>query len=67
MGAMSGHADREELFRWMSGFKNKPKITFCVHGEGDRLMAYAQAIRDRLKWNVSVPEYLESVVLFSGI
>lgn len=67
MGAMSGHADREELFRWMGGFKNKPKITFCVHGEGERLINYAQAIRDRLQWNVSVPDYLESVVLFSGI
>jgi metallo-beta-lactamase family protein len=67
MGAMSGHADREELFRWMSGFKSKPKITFCVHGEGEKLMAYARAIRERLKWNVSVPEYLESVQLFSGI
>ncbi len=67
MGAMSGHADREELFRWMAGFKEKPKVTFCVHGEGEKLMSYAQAIRDRLKWNVVVPKYLESVVLFSGI
>jgi metallo-beta-lactamase family protein len=67
MSAMSGHADREELFRWMGSFTAKPKITFCVHGEGEKLQAYAQEIRDRLKWNVIVPEYLETVELFSGI
>jgi metallo-beta-lactamase family protein len=65
--SMSGHADRGELFQWMKGFKNKPKITFTVHGEGQDLQVYAQAIRDTLGWNVKVPEYLESVDLFKGI
>jgi metallo-beta-lactamase family protein len=64
---MSGHADRGELFRWMQTFKDKPKLTFCVHGEGEELEKYAQAIRDTYQWNVMVPEYLESVKLFSGI
>ena len=61
MSSMSGHADRGELFRWMRNFKDKPKITFCVHGEGDEQEKYAQAIRDTYQWNVMVPEYLESV------
>jgi metallo-beta-lactamase family protein len=67
MIALSGHADKEELFTWMSGFKSKPKMTFAVHGEGENLHTYAQSIRDRMKWHVIVPKYLETVTLFSGI
>lgn len=67
MTSLSGHADREELFAWMNNFKSKPKMTFTVHGEGSALAMYAQAIRDRLKWNVIEPEYLETIRLFEGI
>ena len=67
MTALSSHADREELFSWMKHFKKKPKITFVVHGENPDLKNYAQAIRDRMEWNVIQPEYLESVSLFKGI
>ncbi len=64
---MSGHADKEELFKWMGNFKDKPKVTFTVHGEAPDLETYAQAIRTRLGWNVLVPQYLESFSLFDGI
>jgi metallo-beta-lactamase family protein len=67
MTALSGHADREELFTWMKNFKVNPKLTFTVHGESPDLDKYAQAIRDRLKWNVIQPQYLETVKLFQGI
>lgn len=67
MTSFSGHADREELFQWMENFKNAPKITFTVHGEGENIAKYAQAIRDRMHWNVTEPQYLESVSLFQGI
>lgn len=67
MSSMSGHADKEELFRWLGGFHDKPKMTFTVHGEAPGIGIYAQSIRDRLGWNVIVPEYLESVSLFEGI
>jgi metallo-beta-lactamase family protein len=67
MAALSGHADKEELFQWMSNFKEKPKLVFCTHGEGADIETYAQAIRDRLHWNVVVPDYLESAHLFQGI
>ncbi len=67
MSSLSGHADREELFDWMKKFKRAPKITFTVHGEGKNIEAYTQAIRDRMKWNVIQPKYLEVVQLFSGI
>ncbi|HLT74320.1 MAG TPA: MBL fold metallo-hydrolase [Ohtaekwangia sp.] len=67
MTSLSGHADRPELFRWMGNFRDKPKFTFCVHGEGEKLKRYAQAIRDKFGWNVIVPKYFESFELFSGI
>lgn len=67
MTSLSGHADREELFAWMKNFKEKPKITFVVHGENPDLKNYAQAIRDRMGWKVIQPEYLDTVSLFKGI
>lgn len=67
MTSFSGHADREELFQWLKNFASPPKITFTVHGENPDLAVYAQAIRDRMKWNVMLPEYLESIELFKGI
>ena len=67
MSALSGHADREELFAWMKHFTKPPKITFTIHGENPDLKSYGQAIRDRMKWNVVSPEYLETVELFKGI
>ncbi|MEJ7646964.1 MAG: MBL fold metallo-hydrolase [Chryseolinea sp.] len=67
MKSLSGHADREELFSWMKNFKSAPQMVFPIHGEGNDLKAYAQAIRDRMKWNVISPNYLENVVLFENI
>jgi metallo-beta-lactamase family protein len=67
MTGFSAHADRDELFAWLANFSDKPKVTFTVHGENPSLSRYAQAIRDRMNWNVIVPVYMESVELFSGI
>jgi len=67
ISSMSGHADKGELFQWLGNFKDSPKLTFTVHGEGEDIHAYAKHIRDTLGWNVLVPQYLESVTLFEGI
>lgn len=67
ISALSGHADKEELFQWMGNFRKAPEITFTVHGEGADLDAYGQAIRDRMKWNVVKPHYLDRISLFTGI
>lgn len=67
MTSLSGHADKEELFSWMKNFTHPPAMTFTVHGEGEHLRSYTQAIRDRLKWNVIQPEYLQSISLFKGV
>ncbi len=67
ISSMSGHADKGELFRWLGNFKDKPKITFTVHGESPGIDEYANTIRKELGWNVVVPQYLESFELFKGI
>jgi len=66
INGLSAHADRDELLRWLSGFKNPPKETFTVHGEA----ASANALKDTLVargWNATVPHYLENFELFKHI
>jgi metallo-beta-lactamase family protein len=67
MTSLSGHADKEELFKWMKNFKQAPKMVFTVHGEKNHLEAYAKGIKEQLGWNVIQPAYLESMELFNGI
>ncbi len=67
ISSFSGHADSNELFAWMRGFEQKPKMTFVVHGENPGTAVYAQRIRSELGWNVFEPQYMESVSLFEGI
>jgi metallo-beta-lactamase family protein len=60
---MSGHADRQALLRWLSGFQHPPRQVFVTHGEADAAQAFAQQVRDTLGWNVTVPEYRQTVTL----
>ena len=52
--ALSGHADRHELDRWL-GSMAAPRRTFLVHGEPPAAAALAEFIRSRRGWNVHVP------------
>lgn len=64
---LSAHADMTELFDWLSGFEESPKMTFVVHGENESATYMAAKIRHSLGWNATVPQYLESFELFDGI
>ncbi len=64
---LSAHADQSELIRWLSNFKNPPKTTFIVHGEEASANTFSQTIQQKLGWNTVIPEYLQTVNLFSGI
>lgn len=44
----SGHADRDGLLDWLSGFQKKPKQVFLVHGETDSKLDFAKLIHDKL-------------------
>ncbi len=53
----SAHADQAEILRWLQGFERPPQKTFVVHGEAEPANALAQAIRERLRWNVETPAF----------
>jgi len=64
---LSAHADRTELLNWLKNFKDHPKNTFVIHGELNTSKAFAKTIKQDFSWNVTVPEYKETVELFRGI
>lgn len=59
----SGHADRNELLRWVSGFKKTPEKIFVIHGEKETAIRFADTLRKNVKSSVIVPEYLQEVLL----
>ena len=58
----SAHADRDELMRWLSSLE-RPRKVFVVHGEADAAKSFAELIRQRHGWEVSVPNYQDKVIL----
>lgn len=63
MDSMSAHADYTEILEWLRGFKRPPKRTFITHGEPAAADEMRRRIEENFGWNVSVPEYGESIVL----
>jgi metallo-beta-lactamase family protein len=59
--SMSAHADRNEMLRWLGGFKEAPSTTYLVHGEPPAQAALKEKIETQLGWKVAVPKYRESV------
>ncbi|MFM8733970.1 MAG: MBL fold metallo-hydrolase RNA specificity domain-containing protein [Pirellulales bacterium] len=60
--ALSGHADRHELDRWLGGIP-APRRTFLVHGEPPAARGLAELLRTTRAWNVHVPTIGETVDL----
>lgn len=55
LNALSAHADREELFRWLSHLHDPPKRLFLVHGDYEVQKEFKASIEERLGWTVDVP------------
>ena len=53
----SSHADRNELFRWLSELKRAPRRVFVVHGEPEAARDFGEFLREKTDWDISVPEY----------
>ena len=53
--ALSGHADQEELLRWLGGFQGQPTRLFLVHGEPTATFGLQRLIRERLGWAAAIP------------
>lgn len=53
---LSAHADYEGILDWLAHFKKEPAKTFIVHGEPESAKAMQEHIKERLNWDVIVPE-----------
>ena len=53
----SAHADRNELFQWISGLSSAPRRVFVVHGEPRTVKQFGQFLREKTGWEISTPEY----------
>ena len=54
---LSAHADQAALLDWAGAFRKPPARTFVVHGESSAALAFAETLRQKLHWHVTVPEY----------
>ena len=63
INGISAHADKDELLRWVSGFRKPPQKIFIVHGEKEVAAEFASTLRNKLKSEVIVPKYLEECSL----
>jgi metallo-beta-lactamase family protein len=63
LGNLSGHADRADILRWLSGFKRPPRMTFITHGEPEASEALLKKIVSALGWNAMIPRYGQRVEL----
>jgi len=59
INGISAHADKDELLKWVSGFRKPPQKIFIVHGEKEVAADFASTLRNKVKSEVIVPKYLE--------
>jgi metallo-beta-lactamase family protein len=57
----SDHADPPELLQWLRTFRNRPGVTYLVHGEPDAASQLRDLMKKELGWNVDVARYLEKI------
>ena len=63
INGFSAHADRNELFTWLSKLKKPPRKVFVVHGETKSANEFGDYIRQKTGWQVVVPAYQDEIVL----
>ena len=59
----SDHADPPELLQWLRTFRNKPAVTYLVHGEVNASGQLRDRMQKELGWDVRVAQYQEKVEL----
>ncbi len=59
----SAHADRDELLHWLSSLPKPPRKLFVIHGEAESAQRFGQYVREKMGWDVVVPDYREEVIL----
>jgi metallo-beta-lactamase family protein len=59
----SAHADRDELLRWASAIKEKPRQAFVIHGEAPVASHFSATLAEKLGWHAQVPSPGQTVEL----
>lgn len=63
ISGFSAHADRNELFKWISSIKQPPRRVFVTHGEEDQANAFGKFLNEKTGWHCVVPDYEQEVIL----
>ncbi len=63
INGFSAHADKDELLKWVSGFKEIPKKFFLVHGEKEVTEKFASFLKEKITSEIIIPEYLKEYIL----
>ncbi len=61
LDGLSAHADRGEILSWLGSSPARPGRVHLVHGEPEARDALAASIRERFRFDVNVPSYLDKV------
>lgn len=59
----SGHADGDEILRWLGGAERAPDMTYVTHGEPSAADTLRGRIEHELGWPARAPEHLETINL----
>jgi len=60
---LSAHAGQSDLFEWLGHLKKPPRQLIVTHGDEKVALALADEVRQRMRWKVAVPKYLEEIHL----
>ena len=67
IGGFSAHAGQSQLLDWLGNFRNKKMPVFLVHGEATAQDVLASLIKQKLGFDVTIPEYLEEIKIKAGV
>ena len=66
LAGLSGHADKNGLIEWISGFEEKPKKVFIVHGEDSVCTGFAETLKIEYGQRADAPYSGTEFDLLSG-
>lgn len=52
---VSGHADKQGLIRWLSGFETKPQLVFVNHGDPESADSFTECLNRELGYSAFAP------------
>lgn len=63
INGFSAHADRDQLLKWLTALHQPPRRVFVTHGESSVSLRFADAIKEKTGYKVTVPRYHDEYLL----